>query len=374
MNLLSNAVKFTDTGSVTFKVEVVHGSWFMVHDNQQDTPNVNSDAISTMNNELSTLNKIRFQVEDTGIGISSEQLEKIFLPFEQVGDSSRRAEGTGLGLAITQKILALMGGKVFVESTPQVGSRFWFDLDVPVVSTLMKSTPLKTIDNIIGYSGSKRKILIVDDRWENRAVFVNILEPIGFELEQAADGQQGLEKALEFQPDLILADLVMPVMDGYEMTRQIRQLKELNNTIIIAISANAFTVDRHQSLEAGCNDFLPKPFKAEDLLEKIQRYLNLSWIYDSQSEMKSQLLGDESSRYSQILTTEMVIPPKEELLALYEAANTGYVQGVEQELTRLQQLNPNYSVFASRILELAADFEYEEITNFIDRYLSESPE
>ena len=106
-----------------------------------------------------------------------------------------------------------------------------------------------------------------------------------FELEQAADGQQGLEKALEFQPDLILADLVMPVMDGYEMTRQIRHLKELNNTIIIAISANAFTVDRHQSLEAGCNDFLPKPFNAEDLLEKIQRYLNLSWIYDSQSEM-----------------------------------------------------------------------------------------
>ena len=166
----------------------------------------------------------------------------------------------------------------------------------------------------------------------------------------------------------------MPVMDGYEMTRQIRHLKELNNTIIIAISANAFTVDRHQSLEAGCNDFLPKPFNAEDLLEKIQRYLNLSWIYDSQSEMKSQLLGDESSRYSQILTTEMVIPPKEELLALYDAANTGYVQGVEQELTRLQQLNPNYTVFASRILELAADFEYEEITNFIDRYLSESPE
>jgi hypothetical protein len=135
-----------------------------------------------MNYELSTLNKICFQVEDTGIGISSEQLEKIFLPFEQVGDSSRRAEGTGLGLAITQKILALMGGKVFVESTPQVGSRFWFDLDVPVVSTLMKSTPLKTIDNIIGYSGSKRKILIVDDRWENRAVFVNILEPIALSL------------------------------------------------------------------------------------------------------------------------------------------------------------------------------------------------
>jgi signal transduction histidine kinase/DNA-binding response OmpR family regulator len=354
MNLLSNAIKFTDKGSVTFKVEILEDGAV--------TP------LSSIQNRL-----VRFQVEDTGIGIKPEQLEKIFLPFEQVGDSSRRAEGTGLGLAITQKIVERMEGAVLVESTPGMGSRFWFDLDVLVVSTPMKSTPVKSTDTIIGYSGSKQKILIVDDRWENRAVFVNILEPIGFELEEAADGREGLEKALKFQPDLILADLVMPVMDGYQMMRRLRQIPELQSTIIIAISANAFVVDRQKSLESGCNDFLSKPVQSEDLLDTIKSYLNLSWIYDNENEAQSQELGDNSSRYSQIKQTEMTIPPKEELLALYEAASTGYVQGVEQELIRLQQSNPDYTPFVSKILKLANDFDYEEITNLIDLHLSEKP-
>lgn len=351
MNLLSNAIKFTDSGSVTFKVEVI------------------SHQSSVNDQGLKTNAKIRIQVEDTGIGITPEHLKKIFLPFEQVGDSSRRAEGTGLGLAITQKIVELMGGEVFVESTPGVGSKFWFDLDVPEISTPMKSTPVKSTDNIIGYSGEKRKILIVDDRWENRTILINILEPIGFEVEQAADGEEGLEKAIECQPDLILADLVMPVMDGYQMTRQLRQLPEFQNTIIIAISANVFAVNQQKSLESGCNDFLPKPVKIEGLLNKIKSYLNLLWIYDSESNAQSQKLGDESSRYSQVALTEMVIPPKEELLILYEAANSGYVNGVEREVLRLQQLNPDYTPFATRILELAADFEYEQIANLIDQLL-----
>jgi CheY-like chemotaxis protein len=297
-------------------------------------------------------------------------LEKIFLPFEQVGDSSRRAEGTGLGLAITQKIVELMGSQLFVESTPGVGSKFWFDLDVPVVSTPMKTITVESSETIISYSGSKRKILIVDDYWENLTVLINILEPIGFELEQAVDGQEGLEKAVECQPDLILVDLVMPVMDGYQMTRRLRQLSEFQDTIIIAISANVFESDRLRSQDAGCNDFLPKPLRAEDLLAKIKLYLNLSWIYDNESNAQSQTLGDELSCYPQVEPTEMVIPPKEELLVLYEATNTGHVNGVKEEALRLQQLNPDYSPFATRILELAADFEYEEIANLIDPYLS----
>jgi DNA-binding response OmpR family regulator len=130
-----------------------------------------------------------------------------------------------------------------------------------------------------------------------------------------------------------------------------------------------FERDRLQSLDAGCNDFLPKPVRAEDLLDKIKHYLNLSWIYDSESNTPAQTLGDESSRYPQVEPKEMVIPPKEELLALYEATNTGHVNGVKEEALRLQQLNSDYSPFATRILELAADFEYEEIVNLIDPYL-----
>jgi PAS domain S-box-containing protein len=353
MNLLSNAIKFTDTGSVRLKVEVIGlRDW---GDNNQQKGNQQQ------------ITKIRFQVEDTGSGITSEQLTQIFLPFEQVGDSSRHEEGTGLGLAISQKLVERMGSKIYVESTPQVGSRFWFDLDLPIISTPIQPTVSRFIDNIISYSGEKQKILVVDDRWENRSVLVDILEPIGFELKQAVNGQEGLEKALCFHPDLILIDIVMPVIDGYQMTQKLRQLPEFQQTIILAISANAFEVDRLESLKAGCNDFLPKPIQAEDLLDKIKHYLNLSWVYQIESETPSLSI---SPNYP-VTQTQRAIPPHEELLSLYEAALTGNVDGVETEAIRLQELNPEYALFVARILELAEEFEYEEIANLIDRYLSE---
>ncbi|HEY9599361.1 MAG TPA: response regulator, partial [Cyanophyceae cyanobacterium] len=318
--------------------------------------------IDNQKQDQPAITKIRFQVEDTGIGIPPDQLEKIFLPFEQVGDKSRHSEGTGLGLAITQKILEMMGSQIFVESTPQVGSTFWFDVDLPSVSTQKNLTPVKSITTIINYSGEKRKILVVDDRWENCAVIINMLEPIGFELVEAANGQEGLEKAIEFQPDLILVDLVMPVMDGYQMTRQLRQFPELQNTIVIAISANAFEADCQKSLDAGCNDFLPKPIQAEELLKKIKNYLNLSWIYDNPEELESSQNPPSSSR-------EIVIPPRNELLALHQAVLTGDVEGVEYESIRLQDVSPDYIPFVIRVLELAQDFEYEEIAKFIEPYL-----
>ncbi|HEY9708251.1 MAG TPA: PAS domain S-box protein, partial [Oculatellaceae cyanobacterium] len=364
LNLLSNAVKFTESGGVTFKVEVLESG--------EVTP---SASIQTPKSNLHN-RQIRFQVEDTGIGMTPEQLEKIFLPFEQVGDSLRRVEGTGLGLAISQKIVAMMGSRIFVESTPGVGSRFWFDVDLPFVLNQIKSPTVKAINSIIGYSGEKRKILIVDDRGDNCSVFINILESIGFEVNEASNGQEGLEKAIEFQPDLILTDLVMPVMDGFEMTRQLRKLPEFQNTIIIATSASVSDVYQQESRESGCNDFLPKPVQAEELLNQIKDYLNLSWIYDQEGidftvELETQEsvavpLGQSPS--------EMVIPRREELIALYEAAISGDVEGVEQEIIQLKQLNPEYTAFASRVLELAEDFEYEEIAKFVDGYLSKESE
>ncbi|AFZ17026.1 PAS domain S-box protein [Allocoleopsis franciscana] len=353
INLLSNAVKFTDAGSITFKVEVI-GS------NKQDQLSINNPK-SKIQNQL-----IRFQVEDTGIGMTSEQLEKIFLPFEQVGNSSRYAEGTGLGLSITEKLVCLMGSQIFVESTPGVGSKFWFDLDLPVVSNPIESTLIKSTHTIIGYQGKKRKILIVDDRWENCAVLVNLLEPLGFELTKAANGQEGLEKAIEVQPDLIFVDLVMPVMDGYEMTRQLRQFPAFQTTKIIAISANAFEADQLYTLESGCNDFLSKPLQTEELLHKIKSYLDLTWISDPKKTGDGETL---SINIVDATLPPMVIPPPEELLALSQAAMIGAISEVEQEIIRLQQLNPEYTAFVTRVLQLAEEFEYEEIVNLVDCYL-----
>jgi len=309
--------------------------------------------------------RIRFQVEDIGVGLTGEEIEKIFLPFEQVGKQKYHSEGTGLGLAISQKILTMMGSQISVESNPGVGSIFWFDLDVPAL--LATNSTINNFKNqIISYSGETRKILVIDEQWQNRAVIINMLKPIGFELYEAANGQEGLEKAIELQPDLILVDLIMPVMDGWEMTQQLQQLPQY--PIVIAISANVLEVERQQSLASGCQDFLVKPFQTEELLNKIQKNLSLSWIYDDYSPNKFTEVGENSDGLEIVPT--MVIPPKNTLIVLHNAALGGDVEGVEQIALQLKQSTPDYSAFALNVLELADDFRYEELAQLVEYYLN----
>lgn len=232
INLLGNAIKFTEKGGVTFKVGVL------------EEGDINPHALAR--SPLIT-RRIRFQISDTGVGLTPEQIEKIFLPFEQVGDSVRRLEGTGLGLAITQKLAHLMGSEINVESTPREGSTFWLDLDLPEVMEWQESLTAKSSFDIVGFKGEKQKILVVDDRWENRSIIINLLEPLGFEIREVTNGQEGLEEVVRFQPDLIIVDLVMPVMDGFEMTRRLRKLPDYQAIPVIASSASVFNFDRQKS-------------------------------------------------------------------------------------------------------------------------------
>ncbi|HEY9706658.1 MAG TPA: ATP-binding protein, partial [Oculatellaceae cyanobacterium] len=235
INLLGNAVKFTEKGGVAFKVG--------------HPPN----SLPTNNQQQTTNNKIKFQVEDTGIGIAPDKLEEIFLPFHQVGDRRNFVGGTGLGLSISKRLVEMMGSTLEVNSTPGEGSIFWLELSLPEVSEWQGTTEVDE-GNIIGFIGEQRKVLIADDKWENRSVLANFLSPLGFEVIEATDGQDCLRKVAESQPDVILMDLVMPVMDGFEATRQLRQSTNLKDIVVIAASASAFDQDHCQSLAAGCND------------------------------------------------------------------------------------------------------------------------
>jgi CheY-like chemotaxis protein len=290
INLLSNALKFTDQGAVTFRVSV-------------------GDHPRTTDYERAIL---RFEVADTGIGITPGQLERIFLPFEQVGEARRRAEGTGLGLAITKRLVEAMLGTLEVESEFGRGSMFRLELEFPALWRAAESQQASD-RRVVGYLGQRQKVLVVDDEPLNRTMLVNLLEPLGFELLEAAGGQESLTQAETFQPDLILMDLLMPEMTGFEAVQALRQLPalRLKRTVIIATSASAFEQDKSHSLGAGCDDFLVKPVDVKKLLNLLESHLRLQWVYE-----ESPAHVETANRTGLLEREDPLIPPPPAEIAL----------------------------------------------------------
>lgn len=344
MNLLSNAIKFTERGQVKLIVENL---------------TTNADAEST-------LHSIRFTVEDSGIGMNPENLEKIFLPFEQVGNVKKQAEGTGLGLAISQKIVDMMGGILEVKSQPNVGTTFWFEIELPETTQWQESDSTARLQNIVGFRGAKQKILVVDDRWENTSVVVNLLEPLGFEMQEASNGREGLAKALQWQPDLIITDLSMPVMDGHEMTVQLRQSSKVSSELKIVISsASVFESDRQKSLQAGANDFLPKPIQKDTLLQSLQKHLNLEWVYEVQASAKVEV----TENAIQDSESEIIPPSAEDISLLHDLSRKGLINDLLKEIERIEKSEPKFEPFAQKLKDLAKGFKIRQIKSFIEQYL-----
>ncbi|HEY9853907.1 MAG TPA: AAA family ATPase [Leptolyngbyaceae cyanobacterium] len=333
LNLLGNAIKFTETGAIAFKVGY-----------HQE--------------------KIRFQVEDSGIGIACDRLEEIFQPFQQVGEDSRKIEGTGLGLSISRQLVEIMGGTLQVKSILGEGSTFWFDLDLPETS-LSTDAANSSKRTILGVKGKKRKILVVDDKLTNCAILVNLLEPLGFEVLEAVDGQDGLNKAQEFRPDAILIDLVMPNLDGFEAIRRIRSMPVLKDVIAIAISASVFDFDRQQSIQVGCNDFLPKPIREDDLLEKLQQHLKLEWIYEEIGEPLKEKSKLENNSMTSLSSTDFSIPPAEEVAILIDLAMRGDLRAITKRAMQLEESNPQWRPFTSHLRQLAKEFKGRQILEFL---------
>jgi len=250
LNLLGNAVKFTTAGRVSLRV----------HAAPQGTDLV----------------RLRIEVVDTGPGIAPEHLEAIFQPFEQVGDVAQRVGGTGLGLAISRELVRAMGGEIRVDSQFGTGSVFSFDVTLPVEGGSIAVADVPGV--VSGYAGRRRKILVVDDIAENRAVLVDTLTHLGFQVSEAANGVEGLERATADRPDLILMDNVMPVLDGLEATRRLRLTPGLEAVPVISLSASAGAAEQAHSLEMGANVFMAKPVVFERLIETIGELLGLHWF------------------------------------------------------------------------------------------------
>jgi signal transduction histidine kinase/CheY-like chemotaxis protein len=257
INLLNNGIKFTSSGEILLKVSLI-------------------ETIEKNDSQLQQ--KLRFEVIDTGTGISKKDLQKIFQPFEQTGELESRYIGTGLGLAISKQLVELMGGKLQVKSKLGEGSNFWFEAvfsQEKINSEVQEKQGIKTIS---GYKGKKRKLLVVDDQPENRSLLVNILEPIGFEVLTANNGEEMLNLVERERPDLICLDLFMPVKTGFTSAKKLRQMPKFSNIPIIVITATSITEEMREYLK--CEAFLSKPFEEERLLELLPQYLHLEWIYE----------------------------------------------------------------------------------------------
>jgi signal transduction histidine kinase/CheY-like chemotaxis protein len=339
LNLLGNAIKFTDSGSVTLKVEV----------------NKSKSSIP--------IPRIKFQVEDTGVGIVSAEINKIFQAFEQVGEQKRQYEGTGLGLAISQRIVELMGGEIQVDSEIGVGSNFYFEVALPSASDWAQQNSVNQGRTIIGYEGVARHILIVDDRWENRSVLLNLLEPMGFIITEAENGQEGLNKAKKRLPDLIIADIAMPVMDGFEMLKQLRADADLKDLLVIVSSASVAEIDRQMSEAAGGNDFLAKPVDATELFSLLAVHLQLTWQYDETE-------ADRTLSKSQLSSAELIVPPAADLQILLELAEDGLLKELVATVEEIGTKDDRYQPFVQQILLLAKQFKTEKIELLIQKYLT----
>jgi CheY-like chemotaxis protein len=215
-------------------------------------------------------------VEDTGIGISADTLSRLFTPFEQADNStSRRYGGTGLGLAITRRLAELMGGEAGVESTPGVGSTFWFTARLTRNAKRSPLVPpaITESESTIRQRHQGRRILIVDDELLNLEVAQYLLEEVGLSVDTAMDGEIAISKARETAYAAIMMDMQMPTLDGLRATQQIRELPGCRETPILAITANAFAEDRARCFDAGMNDFIAKPFNPEVLYAVLLKWL-----------------------------------------------------------------------------------------------------
>jgi len=259
LNLLSNAIKFTDNGEVTLRVHA-------------------QAASHGQENDADPRARIRFEVQDSGIGMSEAQLARLFQPFEQVGDAPRREGGTGLGLAISRQLVRLMGGDVQVHSKPGEGSVFSFEIELPTARLPGTAAVGSVVP--VGYEGPRRHVLIIDDVPQNRVMLAEALTVLGIEVIEAGDGQEGLKVADTSRPDLIILDAMMPVMDGFEATRRLRQLPALAHVPIIGTSASVTPNVEARFRAAGADAFVPKPIDQNALIGMLGKLLALSWLYE----------------------------------------------------------------------------------------------
>ncbi len=329
INLLGNAVKFTDRGRVTLRASHLR--------------------------EMA-----RFEIEDTGVGIAEADLGRIFMPFERSDQADRlNKAGTGLGLAISRMLTELMGGEMHVRSELGKGSVFEVRIYLPGVAA--PKALARAESDITGYAGTRRRVLVVDDQASQRQPLSGLLDMLGFTTREAASGEQCMREVVVFEPDIILLDITMPGLDGWEVSRLIRASNP-SRIPIVMVSANAHDNDPEKRMRAGCDDFLVKPVIATELLNKLQAHLGLEWIY-REAPVESKAPAPEPE-------VATVLPSDDQIRDLQALGAIGYVKGILDKLDEIERADSRHSTFVRHLRERVKGFRIEEYSRLLNRIVN----
>lgn len=360
INLINNAIKFTNQGSVTLKVTM--------------------EKINNKSTNKKDKNQIFFAIQDTGIGITPTEINKLFKPFIQTATGENSLEGTGLGLSISSSFVKIMGGKIKVESKINQGTTFKFGINFQLSNK--NEISKKNNGKIIGIDSKQKnpKILVVDDNWKNRKLLKGLLSPIGFIVKEAENGQKAVEIWESWHPDLILMDIQMQVMDGHEAIKIIRQQEEshhnlsqdnnYNKTKIIAISASILDDNQRKIYQLGFNDFIQKPFTANTIFEKIKDHLQLNYKYEDYRAYTKNL--DTTIKVRQKinhheLKHELSLMPLDWKNQLYKSAS----KGSDAEIIQLLHQIPTNLIKLKQVLtHLTNEFLFDQIIDLIESELN----
>ena len=328
INLLNNGIKFTQTGKIILSVSVKSEYHAKSSEPKQQ--------------------EISFTIQDTGVGIAKDRLKYLFKPFSQTQSGYQSGEGTGLGLCLSRNLVQLMGGRIDLQS--QLGKGTTVRFTIPITEAREINLVEPDSRQVIGLAPnqSEYRILVVEDKWESRKLLVQLLESVGFLVQQAQNGKEAVEKWQEWQPHLILMDMQMPVMNGYESTKNIRLIeqnlidsdseKTSKSSVIIAFTASAFKEERNKILAAGCDDFMSKPLQELVLFEKIKHHLAVEFIYQEEEskELVEQSKVNKLNKLNKNEVRQMLSSfPKNWVKQLHAAALT---LDEEEVLTLLDEL------------------------------------
>ncbi|MFB2891761.1 AAA family ATPase [Aerosakkonemataceae cyanobacterium BLCC-F50] len=351
LNLLSNAIKFTSEGGLSLRVGL--GISNSIQNSFIDKVIEKQKATSLLITNVESI--IIFELEDTGVGIPPEELEAVFEAFTQSKAGQTSQEGTGLGLTIARSFVQLMGGDISVNSCVGQGSVFRFNIKVNVVESAdVKSWQPTRRAIALAPNQPKYRLLIVDDRWDSRQLLIKLLFPFGFEIHEASNGNEAIQKWEQTSPHLIFMDMRMPIMDGYEATKQIKSTTKGQATAIIALTASSFDEEQAVVLSAGCDGFIRKPFRDDNIFAALTKHIGAVFVYEeyqvevSQNETETDIINAAN------LTTL----PHDLLLDLQQSIinlDSDLMQSIVGKISRINE--PLARVIASYIKK----FQYDEL-------------